>query len=187
LAFLLGWVLGLGLVGTIVLLISSGADAGGQGGPATWTGWLKLAVGLLLLGVAVKQWRGRPRGDEEASMPAWMQAIDQFKAPRAAGLALLLSAVNQKNLLLVVGAATAISQTGVSGGEQAIALAVFVVIGTFGPGAPVAIYFAMGDRSARTLGELKAWMSSNNGAIMTVICLVIAAKLIGDGIGVLTG
>ncbi|MBS1881301.1 MAG: GAP family protein, partial [Actinobacteria bacterium] len=27
-----------------------------------------------------------------------------------------------------------------------------------------------------------AWMAHNNAAIMAVICLVIAAKLIGDGI-----
>ena len=32
------------------------------------------------------------------------------------------------------------------------------------------------------LDELKTWMSSHNAAIMAVICLVIAAKLIGDGI-----
>ena len=57
-----------------------------------------------------------------------------------------------------------------------------VVIGTIGPGAPVAIYFAMGDRSKRLLAELRDWMSVNNGAIMAVISLVIAAKLIGDGI-----
>jgi threonine/homoserine/homoserine lactone efflux protein len=115
-------------------------------------------------------------------MPAWMQAIDTFQAPKAAGLAVLLSAINPKNLLLVVAAAAAISQTGASTGSQAVALAIFILIGTVGPGAPVAIYFAMGDRSKRVLDELKAWMSHNNAAIMAVICLVIAAKLIGDGI-----
>jgi hypothetical protein len=46
----------------------------------------------------------------------------------------------------------------------------------------VAIYFAMGDRSKRVLDELEEWMSRHNAAIMAVICLLIAAKLIGDGI-----
>jgi hypothetical protein len=40
----------------------------------------------------------------------------------------------------------------------------------------------MGDRSKKLLEDLRDWMSRNNGAIMAVICLVIAAKLIGDGI-----
>ncbi len=47
---------------------------------------------------------------------------------------------------------------------------------------PVAIFFLLGDRAARLLDELKAWMAANNSAIMAVLCLVIAAKLIGDGI-----
>ena len=182
LAFLAGWIAGLAVVGTVVLLVSSGAEASEQGAPADWVNVLKLVLGVLLLGVALKQWRGRPRAGGEATMPSWMQAIDTFRAPKAAGLAVLLSAVNPKNLLLVVAAAAAISQTGASTGSQAAALAVFVAIGTLGPGAPVAIYFAMGERSKRLLDELKAWMSHNNAAIMAVICLLIGAKLIGDGI-----
>jgi threonine/homoserine/homoserine lactone efflux protein len=182
LAFLLGWVGGLAVVGTVVLLVSSGAEASESGSPADWVNWLKIVLGVLLLGVALKQWRGRPHAGEEAPMPGWMQAIDTFRPPKAAGLAVLLSAVNPKNLLLVVAAAAAIAQTGASGGSQAVALAVFVLIGTVGPGAPVAIYFAMGERSKKLLDELKDWMSHNNAAIMAVFCLVIAAKLIGDGI-----
>ena len=32
------------------------------------------------------------------------------------------------------------------------------------------------------LDDLKEWMGHNNAAIMAVLCLVIGAKLIGDGI-----
>jgi threonine/homoserine/homoserine lactone efflux protein len=187
LAFLAGWIGGLAVVETIVLLLSSGASASDQGQSADWVNVLKLVLGILLLGVATKQWRGRPRDGQAAAMPKWMQTIDTFSAPKAGGLAVLLSAVNPKNLLLVVGAAAAIAQTGVSAGKQAAALAVFVAIGTIGPGAPVAIYFAMGDRSKGILEELRGWMSQNNGAIMAVICLVIGAKLIGDGISGFSG
>ncbi|MBS1883041.1 MAG: GAP family protein [Actinobacteria bacterium] len=182
LAFLVGWVVGLAVAGTAVLLVSSGAEASESGAPADWVNWLKIVLGLLLLGVALKQWRGRPQGGAEAAMPAWMKTIDGFEAPKAAGLGVLLSAVNPKNLLLVVGAAAAIAQTGVGAGEQAVALAVFVVIATIGPGAPVAIYFAMGERSKQLLDDLRGWMAHNNAVIMAVICLLIAAKLIGDGI-----
>jgi len=182
LAFVIAWVLGLAVVGTVVLLISSGAEASDSGAPAGWVSWLKIVLGVLLLAVAARQWRARPHAGSEAEMPAWMKTIDSFTAPKAAGLGVLLSAVNPKNLLLVVAAAAAIAQTGVGAGKQAVALAVFVVIATIGPGAPVAIYFAMGERSKKLLDELRDWMSQNNAAIMAVICLVIAAKLIGDGI-----
>src|SRR3954467_10315294 len=68
-AFLGGWLLGLAAVGTIVLLASSGADATGGAAPGRGVGWLKLVLGLLLLAVAARQWRGRPRAGEAAPLP----------------------------------------------------------------------------------------------------------------------
>jgi threonine/homoserine/homoserine lactone efflux protein len=181
-AFVLGWVLGLSVVGAIVLVVAGGAGANEDAEPATWVDVLKLVLGVLLVLVAVRQWRGRPRAGEAAGLPKWMRTIDTFTPGRSLGIAVALSGVNPKNLLLTVGAAAAIAQTGVDTGEQAIALAVFVLVGTLGPGAPVAIYFALGERAKRMLDDLKAWMGAHNAAIMAVLCLVIGAKLIGDGI-----
>jgi threonine/homoserine/homoserine lactone efflux protein len=184
-AFALGWIFGLALVGTIVLLVSSGANASEGGAPATWVGWLKIVLGVLALLVAARQWRGRPRGDASPDPPGWMRTIDTFTPGRSVAIGVALSAVNPKNLLLTVGAAAAIAQTGIGAGRQAVALAVFVVIGTLGVGAPIAIFFAMGRRSAHVLGDLRDWMTSHNAAIMTVLLLVIGAKLLGDGISAL--
>ena len=181
-AFLLGWVAGLAIVGTIFLVVAGGAGADDGGEPASWVAWLKLVLGVLLLLVAVRQWRGRPRAGEDAALPKWMRTIDQFTPGRAVGIAAALSGINPKNLLLTVGAAAAIAQAGLDTGEQAISLGVFIVVATLGPGAPVAIYFALGERATHLLDELKAWMGANNTAIMAVLCLVIGAKLIGDGI-----
>jgi threonine/homoserine/homoserine lactone efflux protein len=115
-------------------------------------------------------------------MPKWMRAIDQFTPMRSFAIATALSGINPKNLLLTVGAAAAIASTGASTADQAVALAVFILVGTLGTGAPVVIYFALGRRATHILDELKSWMAGHNAAIMAVLCLVIGAKLIGDGI-----
>jgi hypothetical protein len=137
---------------------------------------------VLLLLVALREFRSRPRGDEEPQMPKWMATIDKTTPAAAVGLAALLSGANPKNLLLAVGGAAAIAGTGISGGQQAIAYLVFALIGTLGVGVPVVTYFAMGERSQQLLAGLKDWMSAHNAVIMSVLCLVISAKLIGDGI-----
>jgi Kef-type K+ transport system membrane component KefB len=185
--FVLGWLIGLGIVGAIVLSIAGPAGASKSGSPAAWVSWAKVVLGVLLLLVAVRQFRGRPRGDEQPQMPKWMATIDKTTPLAALGLAALLSGANPKNLLLAVSGGATIAQTGISGAQQAIAYLVFAVIGTLGVGAPVVIYFALGERSQKLLGELKDWMSRHNAVIMAVLCLVIAAKLIGDAIGSLTG
>lgn len=181
-AFLVGWVGGLAVLGTVVLLVSSGADASSSGQPASWVSVLKLVLGALLLAVAVRQWRGRPRGDQPAKLPTWMEAIDRFNALKALGMGVLLATVNPKNGLMTIAAGAAIAQTGVGAGKAAVALAIFIAIATVGVAVPVAIFFILGDRSARLLGDMREWMGAHNAAIMAVLLLVIGAKLIGDGI-----
>jgi hypothetical protein len=186
-AFLAGWLLGLGIVGAIVLAIAGPAGASQSGAPATWVSWVKIVLGVLLLLVALRQFRSRPRDGDEAPMPKWMGTIDKFKPLTAFGFAAVLAGANPKNLLLAVGGAAAIAQTGISGIQQAIAYLIFALIGTLGVGAPVVIYFAMGERSQEMLTKLKDWMGRNNAVIMSILCLIIGAKLIGDAISGLTG
>ncbi len=186
-AFLGGWLLGLGVVGAIVLVLANPAGASQAGGPATWVSWVKIVLGALLLLVALRQFRGRPKDGEDAPMPKWMGRIDEVRPVTALGFAVVLAGANPKNLLLAVAGAAAIAQTGISGVQQAIAYLVFALIGSIGVGAPVVIYFAMGDRSQALLAGLKDWMGRNNAVIMSILCLVIGVKLIGDAISGLTG
>jgi len=181
-AFVLGWLIGLGVVGAVVLSLAGSGGASKSGAPAAWVSWVKIVLGVLLLLVAVRQFRGRPHGDEAPQMPKWMATIDKTTPVAAVGLAAVLSGANPKNLLLAVAGAAAIAGTGISGSQQALAYLVFALIGTLGVGIPVGIYFAMGARSEKLLAGLKDWMSAHNAVIMTVLCLIIAAKLIGDGI-----
>jgi threonine/homoserine/homoserine lactone efflux protein len=182
LAFLVGWLLGVGLVGTIVLLVARGVDATQGSEPAIWVSWLELVLGLLLLGAGIKQWRSRPREGDEAPTPGWMKALDRLSPPKAAGVGVLLSGVNPKNLLLIVAGAAAIAAAGISGGQEAIAMLVFVVIASLGVGIPVVLTLVLGERSRGTLDHLKDWMTRNDPAIMAVLFLVFATKLIGDAI-----
>jgi threonine/homoserine/homoserine lactone efflux protein len=101
-AFVVGWLLGLALVGVVVLAIADPAGANDDGQPATWVDVVKLLLGLALLLLALRQWRGRPRGGEEAAEPKWMAAIDQFTPAKSVGMGVVLSAANPKNLLLAV-------------------------------------------------------------------------------------
>jgi threonine/homoserine/homoserine lactone efflux protein len=181
-SFVVGWCLGLTVVGAIVLGVAGGANASTNSGPATWVDVLFLVLGVLLILVAVKQFRGRPQGDEEPPTPKWMGALDAFTPVKAGGAGVVLSALNPKNLLLTIAGAAAIAQTGISTGEQVGAYVVFVAIASIGVATPVVISLAMGDRSEHLLDELKTWLARNNAVIMAVLLLIIGVKLIGNAI-----
>jgi threonine/homoserine/homoserine lactone efflux protein len=89
-AFVLGWWVGLAIVGAVVLSISGGAGATDDGETATWVDVLKLVLGLLLLLVAFKEWRSRPHEEEEAPTPKWMGTLDTFTPAIMATLLLIL-------------------------------------------------------------------------------------------------
>lgn len=181
-AFLAGWVVGLAVAGTVVLLVSGGAGASEAGAPATWVSVVKIVLGLVLLALAVRQSRHRPQGEGDAALPGWMRTIDTLGTAKITGLGFALSALNPKNLLLTVAAAAAIAQTGATAGAQTIALAVFLVLGTLGPAVPVIIAVVLGSRSRPLLDGLRTWMAAHNTAIMSVLLLIIGMKVLGDGI-----
>jgi len=181
--FVLGWLLGLVVVGAIVLAVIGPSGAGSSGERTRWVSWVMIVLGVLLVVAAMRQLRGRARGGAEAPLPAWLGALDRLSPAVVLGGGVVLGGVRPKSLLLVVGGAAAIAQTGIAGGQQAIAYAVFVVIATVGVAVPVVIYLVMGERSAELLGRLKGWMGRNNAMILAVVLLVIGVTLIGDGIG----
>jgi hypothetical protein len=187
LAFIASWALGLSVLGTAVLLVADEAGAGENSAPSDWVGVVQLVLAVLLLFVASRQWSRRSDDPSDSELPGWMQSVESFTPLKSATMAVLFSSVKPKNLLLTIAAATAIAETGAGTGQQASAMAIFVLLGTLGPAIPVAIYFLMGDRSESILAEMRDWMVRQNTTIIMVLCLVIAAKLIGDALATLSG
>ncbi|MGW8888222.1 GAP family protein [Streptomyces sp. NPDC055749] len=182
-AFALGWTVSLALLVTVVVLAGSGADASeGDDGPATWTLWLKLGLGVLFLLLGAKQWKGRAREGEEAEQPGWMKAIDSFTPGKSAGLAAALAVANPKNLVLAVGGAVSIASSTADTGGKTVAAVLMVVIASLCTMLPLAVYLFGGEKSSRVLGEWKAWMARHNAAIMTTVLVVLGAKYIGDAL-----
>ena len=182
LAFLLAWSVGLTAIGTIVLSVAGIADAGGAGEAGAWVNVLLLSLGLLLLAAAVKQWRNRSNAGEETRTPGWMRTLDQFTVVKAGGIGFALAALNPKNVLLTVAAAAEIAAVGMPGRQQAAILLVFVLIASAGVLTPLLLSLALGERSGALLDGVKGWIVRHHGVIMTVLFLLMGAKLIGDAV-----
>lgn len=180
--FALASIIGLAAVGTFVLVIAGDEAETEAGAPAGWVSGLRLALGLLLLAYAAKGFLRRTPPGGEPELPGWMRALEGLTVPRAAGMGLVLSAVNPKNLALAVAGAAAIAQAEVPPGPSAAALAVMVVIGTLGVTVPLAMTLALGARGVAALESVKDWMVRNHGVIMAVVALLFGASLVGDAI-----
>lgn len=181
LGLLVGWVVGIVVATVAFVFVASTVGLDESSGPSTAGSWVKIGLGVLLLVLAARQWRGRPRPGQPVTMPKWMSAIDSFTLGKAAGLGFVLSAVNPKNLVICATAGATIGAAALSGGQ--VAVAVFTVIGASTVAAPVVGYGLAKERMRRPLDELRHWLEVHNNAVMTVLLLVIGLTVIGKGIG----
>jgi threonine/homoserine/homoserine lactone efflux protein len=185
-AFLLGWVVGIALVGSVVYFVLDAANAATDTTTSDSVSWGKIVLGVLLLGLARRNWAKRPQPGAPVELPKWMATVETISPVKALGLAVVLSVVNPKNLVLVLGAAAGLGQLDLSTGDAVVALAVFVVV------ASVSIIFAVGydllggGRAQHTLADLKEWMTEHNSAVMATLFLVFGVVLISKGIGLLS-
>jgi hypothetical protein len=185
-AFLIGWVVALAVVSTAVYLLSDAGDAATSDTASDAISWGKIALGLLLLLLAVRMWRGRPGAGEQAPMPKWMSGIDALTPAKALALGFLLAGVSPKNLVLAAGAGAGLAQLGLSTSDAVVSLLVFVIVGSLTIAGPVVYYLFGGESAKAQLDRLKAWLLLHNGAVMMVLLVVFGANLIAKGIPPLT-
>jgi threonine/homoserine/homoserine lactone efflux protein len=180
-AFAIGWITGLVVVSVVVVLVAGNASDP-DSDTATGVNWVLAAIGVLFLIMAARQWRKRPKRGEAAVMPAWMATSDSISPVKAGVLGIALSAANPKNLALTLAASAGIAQADLDGVDTAIAIATFVVLGSITVAGAVGFYLVSPRRAERPLAEVKQYMSDHNATIMTIVLLILGAKVLGDAI-----
>ena len=186
-AFLVGWMVALAVVSGVVYVACNQGNAATNTTTSDTISWGKIVFGVLLLLLAVRNWRNRPAPDAVPEMPKWMASVDTLSPGKAFGLAVLMAGVNPKNLLLTVAAAAGLAQLGLSTSDAVVSLIVFVVVGSLTIAGPVVYYFLGGERAKAELDSLKDWLTMHNAAVTAVLFVVFGVDLIAKGIPPLTG
>ena len=97
-------------------------------------------------------------------------------------MAVFLTAAKPKNLLLTIGAAIAVAGSASARVRRLVRSRSSCSLGTLAPGIPLAISLLMRERGTAILVEVRSWMVRENETIVVVLCLVFAAKLLGDAL-----
>ncbi|MGZ6563348.1 MAG: GAP family protein [Solirubrobacteraceae bacterium] len=186
-AFAAGFVAGLALICIVAVALAGGSNYSSSSGPTKTVSTIKLLLGLLLLFAAFRQWRARPKPGEEPKMPKWLASIDQFTPARSFGIGAALSTVNPKNLAMSLAAGLSIAQAGLPTSQEAATIVIYVLLAGATILGPLIVYLAMGQRATAILGGWRTWLADNNATVMSVLLLVFAVVLIGQGISGLSG
>lgn len=176
-AFLTGWLVGLiGLTGAFALL--AGIIEGFYQTPG-WAHWLRVVLGVALVGFGVKKWLGRAK---DTGAPPWMDQITGYGPGPAGRTGLLLAAANPKVLVFCAAAGLAIGSAELGIGPALALVALFAVTAALSVAVPVVAYAIAGERMTGGLTRLKDWLIAHNAALMAVLFVIIGVLLMLQGL-----
>ena len=171
---LLGWLLGLMLLGGVAIAVGNHTSLFGSEGDAPLAQWLQRIVGVALLVLALQQWRGRDHKEQ----PAWMRSLAGISQWRSFGFGALLSAGNPKNILLTLGAMAFVVEVGLSRLHEALVLLGFIIVASIGVAAPPALVLIRRERAKPMLEAWRQWLAQHSAMLMSVVLAAIGAILI---------
>jgi len=180
-AYLAGFLVGVTVVLSLLVAAANTIDLA-TSGPSRGAAVVQLALGILLVVAAVRQFRSRPSEGQVAPEPKWMSGIAGFSPGKSLGVGTAIGAANPKNIAVGVAAAAAISSASLDTGQMIVAIVFYVVVAGLGVAAPLMVTVVYRDKAQDILDGWKTWLGHNNAAVMAVLFLVFATVLIGNGI-----
>lgn len=179
--FALGWIVGLAvLVYAVSFLVSSSTTSAASSG-FSLKQIIDIALGVLLVFFAIKQWKGRPKKGQAAKIPKWMNAVVSFSPVKAFAVGFLLATINFKNTPVGIAVGTTLSHLSSSG--QLIGFIVYLLLASSTILLPTLAFLVFGKSLQGTLNGLKNWLINNNATIMFVLFLIIGVMLISKALG----
>ncbi|MEJ1154480.1 GAP family protein [Microbacterium marmarense] len=140
---------------------------------------VEVALGAFLVVMAVRQWQRR----SHTGTPQWMNAIDGMTVWKAFIVGILISGpLSPKDLPLLFAASGRISQAELVVHEVVAVVLIFGVIGVMAITIPWLISVIAPSQVEMRLSGLRDWLIGNHAVIMTVLFLILGAKLIGAGV-----
>jgi len=169
-SFLLGWFVGLFLVGGFVLF-SPGLNHYASG-PTPVAGWIRIGLGSLFLLISILIAKDLPQKGKQKAPPGWMEKVDSYGPKQALAVGLFLSIINFKNAAMVASGAVVIAADGLSSWNEIILLFIFCFISSLGVLFPLVIYLLFRDTVETVFAKMKIWLQRYSTLILMIVLIV---------------
>jgi threonine/homoserine/homoserine lactone efflux protein len=176
-AFVFGWLVSLAAVVTITVVATGNNPPKASTAPSLAALAVKIALGVVLVWIAVRHIRARSRPKPPKKPPKWQEHVDNMSPWFAMALAPTL----QPWVLIGAGAATVV-EAKLTSWESFLALVLYCLLAS-------ASYLAMEiyavvrpDQSQALLGRFRTWINDHTDQGIIVGSLLIGFWLIGDSI-----
>jgi threonine/homoserine/homoserine lactone efflux protein len=176
-AYVFGWLASLALVVTVTVLATGNSPPRPSTAPSLAGLAVKIAIGVVLVLIALRHIRARQRPKPPKKPPKWQEHVDGMSPWFALGLAPAL----QPWVLIGAGAATVVDAK-LSSWESYIALFVFCVLGSASYLALEIYTVLRPDHSRALLARFRTWIDTHTDEVIIIGSLILGFWLIGNSI-----
>ena len=176
-AYLFGWLVSLAIVVAVTVVATGNNPPKPNTAPSLASLAAKIAIGAVLVLIAIRQRRrmGRPKPPKKP--PKWQEHVDNMSPWFAMGLAPAL----QPWTLIAAGAATVV-EAKLSSWESYLALFGFCILGSASYIALVVYAGFRPEQSQAFMAKFRKWMETRTDQVIVVGCLLIGFWLIASSI-----
>ncbi len=176
-AFIFGWLLSLAVVVAVTILVTGNNPPKSNTAPSLAALAAKIAIGVVLLVIALRQWRkiGKPKPPKKT--PKWQTGIDNMSPWYAMGLAPL----TQPWGVVAAGVAT-ITGAKLASWQDYVAIVGFCLIAT---GVYIVMELYVGfrpDQGQALLTRLRNWLDTHTDQVIIIVSLVLGLWLVGKSV-----
>ena len=176
-AFLFGWLVSLAIVVAITVAATGNNPPRPQTAPTLAALAVKIAIGVALVYIAVRQRRRMGQPKKPKKTPKWQTGVDNMSPWYAIGIAPLV----QPWGLIAAGAATVV-QAKISSFESFLALFFFCVIAS---GSYITLELFAGfrpEQSQAFMGQIRKWIDTHTDQVIIIGSLALGFWLIGNSL-----
>ncbi len=172
-AFVFGWLVSLAVVVTVTLLVTGNQPPKPNTAPTLAALVVKLAIGVVLVGIAARRRRAMALPKKPKQPPRWQTGIDQMSP----WFAMVLGPLVQPWGLIAAGVAT-ITGAELTSWESSLALIGFCLLAT-GTYLAMEIYAALRPEPTRAfLDRVRTWIDTHTDQVIIIVSLGLGLWLI---------
>jgi hypothetical protein len=179
-SYILGRILAYALWGVLLLGVNDNLPNTGGGQASTASLVIKSILGLLLLVVAIRTYVGED--DPDAPPPKWMLALDKASPTALFGIAVLLSVIQLRFVLLMMAGINSIVMASLPASQVVISLVILILAVIWPQLLPILIYLFMGQKAQVTLNSMNRWLTRNQRMVNVVVLGLFGIILTADGL-----
>ncbi|WP_104109649.1 MULTISPECIES: GAP family protein [unclassified Arthrobacter] len=178
--YLIGWVLGIGIVVIGFTLLASVIPEPSPAGQQIVIGIAQIVIGLVLEAFAIIVWR-RTRGKPAVDEPKWLATVGSLGPWSSFGLGFVLN-LRPKSILLSAAVALSLRGSALTVGETAVVIAIYTALSATTVAIPVVGTLMSPEKTEAWLVSTRGWIARNNRTVTILILLMIGVVTVGNGL-----